>query len=87
VWGGSSYGLVENVVEARKLAALPIALSEGCVMRRNVSKDKVLSFEDVKAPASGLINELWREQNAQWPLATRESQVLSMRHVTAEEIQ
>jgi predicted homoserine dehydrogenase-like protein len=87
IGGFCTYGLIDNATAARAMAALPIALSEGCLMRRNVSKNKVLSFEDVKAPASGLINELWREQNAQWPLATRKSSASSMRHVTAGESQ
>ena len=33
------------------MAALPIGLSEGCVLRRNISKDDVLSFDDVELPA------------------------------------
>jgi predicted homoserine dehydrogenase-like protein len=87
IGGFCTYGLIDNTTAARETSALPIALSEGCVMRRNVSKDAVLSFEDVKAPASGLINELWREQNARWPLATPISQATSMPHVTAGESQ
>jgi predicted homoserine dehydrogenase-like protein len=87
IGGFCTYGLIDNTTAARATSALPIALSEGCVMRRNVSKDTVLSFEDVQPPASGLIQELWREQNARWPLATPNSQATSMRHVTAGEIQ
>jgi predicted homoserine dehydrogenase-like protein len=83
IGGFCSYGLIENRSEARAMASLPIALSEGCVMRQNVSKDKVLSFEDVEVLAGGLINELWREQNEQWPVATRKSPVSPMHHVTA----
>jgi predicted homoserine dehydrogenase-like protein len=52
--------------------ALPIGLSEGCVLRRNVSKDDTLSFDDVDAPAGGLAWTLWREQSARWPSAVRE---------------
>jgi len=72
IGGFCTYGLIDNTNTARATSALPIALSADCVMRRDVSKDKVLSFEDVQAPASGLVNELWREQNELWP-----------RHVTA----
>jgi predicted homoserine dehydrogenase-like protein len=85
VGGFCSYGLIENRSEARAMAALPIALSEGCVMRRSVSKDKVLSFEDVEDLAGGVINELWREQNEQWPVATQKSPASPMQHVTAGE--
>ena len=87
IGGFCTYGLIDNTTAARATSALPIALSEGCVMRRNVSKDAVLSFDDVKAPTAGLINELWREQNARWPLAIPNSQVAPMRHVIAGDIQ
>jgi predicted homoserine dehydrogenase-like protein len=75
IGGYCTYGLIDNTNAARATSALPIALSTDCVVRRNVSKDKVLSFEDVQAPAGGLVNELWREQNELWP-----------RHVTAGEL-
>jgi predicted homoserine dehydrogenase-like protein len=86
IGGFCTYGLIDNTTAARAMSALPIALSEGCVMRRNVSKDEVLSLDDVKTPASELVDELWREQSAQWPLPTSKSQVPSMRQVTAGEI-
>jgi len=74
VGGFCAYGLVDNTSAARAVRALPIALSQGCLMRRDVSKDSVVSFDDVESPARGVIDELWREQNAQWPSAARESQ-------------
>jgi predicted homoserine dehydrogenase-like protein len=72
VGGFCAYGLIDNATAARATAALPIALSEGCVMRCDVSKDHVLTFEDVEASANRLTEALWREQNAHWPLATPE---------------
>jgi predicted homoserine dehydrogenase-like protein len=87
IGGFCTYGLIDNATAARAITALPIALSEGCVMRRNVSKDEVLSFEDVEVPAGGVVEELWREQNAQWPLAMRESRSSSMQTAPAGEIQ
>ena len=72
IGGFCTYGLIENTAAARSAGALPIGLSEGCVLRRDVSKDDVLSFEDVDEPTrDGLIEELWREQNARWPRAGR----------------
>ena len=84
IGGFCTYGLVDNTTAARAANSLPIALSEGCVMRRNISKDTVVSFADIQTPASGLVNELWREQNAQWPADTRTPQDSSMLHVNAE---
>ena len=72
IGGFCTYGLIDNRASARSVAALPIGLSEGCVLLRNVAKDSVLSFEDVEGVAGGLVYELWREQNAHWPLASHQ---------------
>lgn len=73
IGGFCTYGLIDNTAAARSQAALPIGLSEGCVLRRNICKDDVLSFADVDLPASGLVQSLWREQQARWPLASPDS--------------
>jgi len=74
IGGFCTYGLIENAVAARSAAALPIGLSEGCVLLRDVHKDTTLSFADVKEPArDALIERLWREQNARWPQVTDRS--------------
>ena len=36
IGGFCSYGLIENTSTARAAAALPIGLSEGCVLRRDI---------------------------------------------------
>jgi predicted homoserine dehydrogenase-like protein len=86
VGGFCAYGLIDNATEARAVAALPIGLSAGCVMRRDVSKDVVVTFDDVDRPAAGIVEALWREQSARWPLATKESEVASMQHAPAGRI-
>ena len=68
VGGFCSYGLIDNYDRAHADAALPIGLSEGCVLRRDVKKDDTLSFDDVVEPGRDpLIDALWREQSARWP--------------------
>jgi predicted homoserine dehydrogenase-like protein len=67
IGGFCTYGLIDNASIARGMAALPIALSEGRVLRRDVAKDDVLSFDDVDSLPDGLVESLWREQNARWP--------------------
>ena len=74
IGGFCTYGLIDNTAAARAVAALPIGLSEGCVLRRDVSKDDVISFDDVELPRGLLVEALWREQNARWPVVTRGSQ-------------
>jgi predicted homoserine dehydrogenase-like protein len=83
IGGFCSYGLIDNRTAARAAAALPIGLSEGCVLRRDVSKDGVLSFDDVDAPAAGLVEALWLEQNERWPLGPRAVQGSSTQHAPA----
>jgi predicted homoserine dehydrogenase-like protein len=74
VGGFCTYGLIDNAAEARALDALPISLSEGCVLRRDLSKDSVVSFDDVDSPTGRLSETLWREQAARWPIVTRKSE-------------
>lgn len=71
VGGFCSYGLIDNRVAARAIDALPIGLSEGCELRRNIAKDEAISFDDVESPRGRLAEKLWREQNERWPLSTR----------------
>jgi predicted homoserine dehydrogenase-like protein len=56
------YGLCENEFTARKENLLPIGLSEGCVLTRDIKKDAVLTFSDVVLPEGRLSDKLWNEQ-------------------------
>jgi predicted homoserine dehydrogenase-like protein len=47
IGGFCTYGLIENSATARRMAALPIGLSEGCTLRRNLLEDSGLLFEDL----------------------------------------
>ena len=60
----TTYGLCENaqVVHAERL--LPIGLAEGCRLRRNVTRDHVLGYDDVEIPGGRLCDALRREQDA-----------------------
>jgi predicted homoserine dehydrogenase-like protein len=87
VGGFCAYGLIDNTATARATTALPIALSEGCVLRRDVSKDNMLSLDDVEEPPRDrLVESLWQEQSARWPLVTRGPQARSMPHAPVEVI-
>jgi predicted homoserine dehydrogenase-like protein len=71
VGGFCSYGLIDNTAAARAMDALPISLSEGCVLHRGVAKDQVVSFEDVVQPNGRLVDMLWGEQRSRWPQVRR----------------
>ncbi len=74
IGGFCNYGLIENSRTAREMQALPIGLSEGSVLVRDVPKDAVVTFADVMMPPNGEVEALWREQFARWPQQTRGSQ-------------
>jgi predicted homoserine dehydrogenase-like protein len=67
IGGFCTYGLIDNAVSARTVDALPIGLSEGRVLRREVAKDRVISFNDLVARPAGFAEALWLEQNELWP--------------------
>lgn len=71
VGGFCAYGLIENHAVARASNALPIAMSDDCVLLRDIGKDEVVTFNDVKMPPARLGDELWSEQNKRWPATAR----------------
>jgi predicted homoserine dehydrogenase-like protein len=75
IGGFCTYGLIDNSAAAREAVALPIGLSEDCVLRRDVSKDGIISLNDVESPHGRLAETLWLEQGARWPYVQRDSQV------------
>jgi len=66
VGGFCTYGLVENSDTSRANSALPVALSDNCLLVRDVPKDQALTFADVVLPTGLLVENLWREQMARW---------------------
>jgi predicted homoserine dehydrogenase-like protein len=59
-----TYGQCENsdVVNARKL--LPMGLTEGCRVKEDIPKDRVLTYGDVELPEGRLCDALRAEQDA-----------------------
>jgi predicted homoserine dehydrogenase-like protein len=62
IGGYSSYGVCEEYDRARSENLLPIGLSEGCILKRDIKKDEAITFEDVELPADRLSDKLWNEQ-------------------------
>ena len=71
VGGFCAYGLIENHIAAREVNALPIAMSDDCVLIKDVRKDQVVCFDDVRLPPNRLIDDLWLEQKRRWPIARK----------------
>lgn len=58
-----TYGQAENADVTFREKLLPMGLAEGCVLTKDVSKDRVLTYDDVKLPEGRLSDRLRREQN------------------------
>jgi predicted homoserine dehydrogenase-like protein len=60
--GYLTYGLAENSDLVAEEGLLPIGLAEGCRLTRNISRDQVLTYDDVEVPKGRLSDRLRAEQ-------------------------
>lgn len=58
-----TYGLCENARTTYSEGLLPIGLAEGCRLRRDLPKDRVLRYADVEVPKGRLCDELRQQQD------------------------
>lgn len=72
IGGFLAYGMIDNVQLVQSQRLLPMGLSEGCVLRRDVPQDAPLSYDDVKLPPGRLCDRLRTEQDAHF-FATAET--------------
>ena len=68
--GYHTYGLAENSDVAARERLLPLGLAEGCRLLRDVTRDTVLTYDDVEIPAGRLSDRLRAEQDAHFGTAT-----------------
>jgi predicted homoserine dehydrogenase-like protein len=61
--GYMTYGQCENADVTCAARLLPMGLAEGCVLKRDISQDQVLTWRDVKAPCGSLVHQLRAEQD------------------------
>lgn len=62
--GFCAYGSIENAAIARRDDLLPMGLSEGAVLTRNVAKDEPIRTSDVERPEGRVSDRLRAEQDA-----------------------
>ncbi|WP_427162650.1 NAD(P)H-dependent oxidoreductase [Aliinostoc sp. HNIBRCY26] len=58
-----TYGQCENSDIVQQQNLLPMGLAEGCRLKRDISKDQVLTYDDIELPAGRLCDQLRAEQN------------------------
>jgi predicted homoserine dehydrogenase-like protein len=59
-----TYGLCENSRQVIQDNLLPIGLAEGCRLKTDIPKDRVLTYDDVDVPPDRLCDKLRKEQNS-----------------------
>ncbi|MGB7159624.1 MAG: Gfo/Idh/MocA family oxidoreductase [Tepidisphaeraceae bacterium] len=67
--GYKTYGQCETAAATAGAGLLPMGLAEGCVLRRDVAKDALLTCADVTLPQGRLVDRLRAEQAAAFPVA------------------
>jgi predicted homoserine dehydrogenase-like protein len=65
-----TYGQCENADVAYAQNLLPMGLSEGCRVRRDLKKDQVITYDDIFLPEGRLSDALREEQNAHFMAKT-----------------
>ena len=63
IGGFTCYGVIDNAERTTPAELLPMSLSEGCVLKRDVPRDQPISYTDVDVPAGLLSIALRREQD------------------------
>jgi len=64
IGGFKTYGLCENHDAVLGEGLLPMVLANGCRLKRKVSRDEILTYDDVEIDEKSLLNQFWRRQNA-----------------------
>lgn len=64
IGGFTCYGTIENAPVSYRGRHLPMGLSEGCRVRRDLPKDHALTYDDVELPEGRLVDRLRSEQAA-----------------------
>ncbi len=57
------YGLIEEYDRAKSQNLLPVGLSQGCVLKKDVEKDKPIKYNDVKLAEDSVLLKLRRLQD------------------------
>ncbi len=63
IGGFTCYGAIDNIEVTRQERLLPMGLSEGCTLVRNVRRDEPISYLDVEVPQGRLADKLRQEQD------------------------
>ena len=63
IGGFKSYGLCENHETVIREDLLPMGLSQGCILKKDIKEDSSITWNDIEKPNGRLVDKLWDEQN------------------------
>lgn len=63
IGGFTCYGVIENTGVVLKERLLPMGLSDGCILKKNISKDQIITYDDVLLPQNRLAVRLRKKQD------------------------
>jgi predicted homoserine dehydrogenase-like protein len=63
IGGFTCYGMAENSEICLKENLLPMGLSEGCRLKRDINKDQAITYDDIELPPDRLCDRLRAQQN------------------------
>jgi predicted homoserine dehydrogenase-like protein len=64
IGGFTCYGTIENSNICKDETLLPMGLSEGCRLKRDIAKDQAVAYADIELPQDRLCDKLSTEQQA-----------------------
>ncbi|WP_158827755.1 NAD(P)H-dependent oxidoreductase [Mucilaginibacter lacusdianchii] len=64
-----TYGLCENADTAESENLLPMGIAEDCILKRDVAKDQVLTYDDVILPVGRTVDRLRSEQRVHFKVS------------------
>jgi predicted homoserine dehydrogenase-like protein len=67
IGGFNTYGTIDNTEFVVSEKCLPMGLSEGCRLKRDISRDQVITYDDVEIPPGRLSDDLRAEQDEFFP--------------------
>jgi predicted homoserine dehydrogenase-like protein len=71
IGGYLSYGTIDNADTCAEQNLLPMGLSEGCVLKRDLPMDAAITYDDVELPKNRLADKLRAQQNRMFKLETQ----------------
>ena len=63
IGGFTCYGMIDNAEICHRENLLPMGLSNGCYLKKDILKDQAITYDDVDLPEGRLCDKLRDEQN------------------------